>query len=278
MSGSQDYPKYHHPPVAEVVMSVQFDPLTALAPVHLGRWWTDERRARYPVMEERPPLEQTREEFAVPNTTGLVFNFKLLGSPPTPAIWFLTRDRTELLQVQRDRFSRNWTRQSSEADYPSYDALWPAFEEEFVAFTEFLAGEGIGEPIVEQCELTYVNPIGPGPEWDRHGQLSKLLVPWSEDQTEPAFLPEPEDVQATIRYRIPGPDGEPAGRLYVTAQPVWSAGPEPRILLTLSARGRPFGPGIEGVQAFLETGHEWIVRGFSALTTTPMQNRWERYQ
>ena len=270
-------PKFGKPPVSEVVMSVQFDPLSGLAPIHLGRWWKDERRERYPITEERPPLEPTREEFGPSPISEPRFNLRLLGVPPTPAVWFLTQGRTELLQIQRDRFTRNWTKGASDQPYPSYDNLWPAFEDDFNQFCQFLSDEGIGDPAPIQCELTYVNPIAPETEWERHGQLDRILLPWSGQYSE-GFLSEPEDVQVAIRYKIPGPDGEPAGRLYVTVQPVWSEGPEPKVLMTLSARGRPFGPGIRGAMAFLDRGHEWIVRAFTTLTTPAMHARWERYQ
>src|SRR5687768_15013305 len=60
---NDELPRYDRPPVSEVVMSVQFDPMTALTPVHLGAWWTADRKRKYPLCEERPPLASQREEF-----------------------------------------------------------------------------------------------------------------------------------------------------------------------------------------------------------------------
>ena len=273
MTSSGDFPKYENPPVREVVMSIQFDPLTRLTPVHLGRWWDDRRREQYPLTEERPPLQSTKEEFtpSVPPN----FNFKISGAPMTPAVWFLTPNRSELLQIQRDRFSRNWT--GSEAGtYPSFEQLRPAFADDFGEFRRFLIGEGIGDPLITQCEITYVNPIEAGDGWQRLGELGKVFAPWSGSYAE-GFLPEPEDVQLATRFVIPGASGEPIGRLYVTLQPGFDpATLAPRMLLTLSARGRPLSPGYPGAEAFLEVGHEWIVKGFSTLTTEEMQKRWGR--
>jgi uncharacterized protein (TIGR04255 family) len=257
-------------------MSVQFDPLSTLAPVHLGRWWTGARRAHYPVTEERPSLEPTREDFEAPSSAGPSFNLRVMGAPPTPSVWFLTEDRSELLQVQRDRFTRNWSKQSAKDPYPSFDALWPAFADDFGQFRDFLVGESIGDPSIIQCELTYVNPIDPG-GWERHGQLHRVVAPWSGSYSE-GFLPEPEDGQIVLRYRIPGPEGSPVGRLHVTVQPSWVEGPKPRLLMTLTARGRPLGAGLSGAKAFLDLGHEWIVRAFTTLTEPPMHEQWERYQ
>lgn len=274
---AKSLPKFDRPPVSEVAMSVQFDPLSALAPIHLGRWWRDERRVRYPITEERPPLEPTQEVFSSPQPVP-AFNFRISGGPPTPAVWFLTEDRTELLQIQRDRFTRNWAKRSGDEKYPSYDELWSAFEHDFTEFIQFLEEENIGSPSLLQCELTYVNPIKAGLNWKKHSELGNVLALWSGQTTE-GFLPEPEDIQVALRYTIPDPDGQPAGRLYVKVEPVPSPdSTPPTIVMTLSARGRPFGQGLQGAKAFLDCGHEWIVRGFTTLTTAPMHTEWGRNQ
>jgi uncharacterized protein (TIGR04255 family) len=254
-------------------MSVQFDPMTSLSPIHLGRWWIDERRVRYPVTEERPPLEPTLEQFTAPQPVP-AFNFRLMTGPVTPAVWFLKNDRTELLQIQRDRFTRNWAKKSDDEQYPSYDRLWPAFERDYSEFSEFLEAEGIGHPSLNQCELTYVNPISL-PSWQVNPDLTAVLAPWTGATTE-GFLPEAEDVQVAIRYTIPDPQGQPAGRLYVKVDPAVLPDKTPALVMTLSARGRPLGPGLVGTKAFLDLGHEWIVRGFTSLTTETMHAEWGR--
>jgi hypothetical protein len=47
-------------------------------------------------------------------------------------------------------------------------------------------------------------------------------------------------------------------------------------LLTLTARGRPGSDGIPGVLQFLDVGREWIVRGFTSITTATMHKIWGR--
>lgn len=265
-------PAFDKPPVSEVVMSVQFDPLSDLNPLHMGRWWTDERRDRYPRTEEKAPLEPTREEFKSPTQRAL--SVKVMGVPPSPSIWFLKEDRSELLQVQRDRFTRNWAKVGEDGLYPRFNTLFPAFKADFNDFVQFLNVEGLGAPTIRQCELTYVNSIRTDSNWSRHGQLVELLGPWSGELTE-RFLGEPEDVQVNLRYIIPGA-GQPIGRMYVAVQPAWTPDKEPIFLMTLTARGSPYSSDFDGVSGFMTNAHEWIVRGFTTLTTRRMHETWER--
>ncbi|HZQ86839.1 MAG TPA: TIGR04255 family protein [Acidimicrobiales bacterium] len=267
-------PRYEHPPVSEVVMSVQFDPITALTPVHLGQWWTGERRQRYPHSEERPPIEPAREEFGPP--TGATFSFQL-SAAPSPAIWFFGQGRDELLQVQRDRFTRNWTRSSSEVPYPSYDALRPRFASDLQEFSEFVQGAGLGQLAYNQAELTYINPIRPNDAWARHSDVAGMLAPWSGDYSD-GFLGDPEDLQLALRYPFDDEHGQRCGRLLVSLKPVYELVGQPVYLLTLTARGRPPGPGVEGTLRFLDVAHRWIVKGFTTLTTEPMHEAWGRTQ
>jgi uncharacterized protein (TIGR04255 family) len=269
-------PKFRKPPVSEVVMSIQFEPVVKLTPVHLGRWWQGERRERYPICEERPPLPSVREDLGKPSAPS--FSVTLSGVPPTPALWFLADDRSELLQVQRDRFSRNWTRPSPDvAEYPSYDNLLPLFEAEFTEFADFLRAEDLGSPTAVQCELTYINPLPAGQGWEELGQVGNVLAPWSGTYTE-GFLSLPEDIQINARFRMFTDDGEPIGRLTTTLQPGWGADERPVLLFTLTARGRPLSPDVAGAREFLNIGHRWIVQGFTTLTTPAMHSLWERTQ
>jgi uncharacterized protein (TIGR04255 family) len=270
-------PHYDQPPVSEVVLSIQFQPVPGLTPVHLGSWWSaDDRRDRYPICEVRPPLPPMIEEFDAPSR---VPAFELTVGPPPGAefggaIWLLKKDRTELLQVQNDRFTRNWTAGPAHEPYPRYARLQPEFRAEFEAFRTFLSESGFRSPQITQCELTYINPIRPSEVWERHGQLDRILAPWSGRYSE-GFLPEAEDLQVLGRYVIEHGD-VPAGRLTMSMQSARDPQGSPVYLLTLVARGAPLGPDVDGAMAFLDLGHDWIVKAFTTLTTEAMHEHWKR--
>ena len=112
--------------------------------------------------------------------------------------------------------------------------------------------------------------------WEKHGQLDEVMTVVSSDYSD-AFLPKPEDIRFAARYVIPGEDGNPIGRLHTSVEPAYrSADSKPIFVLQLTARGRPVGEGIEGIFRFLDIGHEWIVRGFTSITTPRMHKIWER--
>jgi uncharacterized protein (TIGR04255 family) len=161
-------PDFAAPPVTEVVISVQFDPLTALRTPHLGLLWQD-FRDRFPKTEEHPPLPPVIEKFGLlgPPQIGVRFETSL----PVPLCWFLNEAGTKLIQVQQDRFVHNWRKIGQSDEYPRYEHIRKTFEVELGIFCQFLAREQLGELVPNQCEVTYVNQISSGKGWEKHGQL-----------------------------------------------------------------------------------------------------------
>jgi uncharacterized protein (TIGR04255 family) len=198
------------------------------------------------------------------------------GTVITPATWFLSARRDDLVQIQPDRFTRNWSKVTG-ADYPSYAVLRPRFALEYEGFLAFLDDVGMGEPSVTQCELTYINPIKPNDVWSAPGDLPKVLSPWSGALSE-GFLPNPDDVQIAVRYPIRDEDGSSRGRLNATLRPQRDATGGPVLMFTLAARVTPAKTGQPGVLECFDLAHEWIVRGFTTMTTEPMHNEWGRTQ
>lgn len=274
----RDLPKFHNPPVTEVALAVQFESLTALRATQLSLLWQDVFRVRFPKIEEHPPRAPAFEEFGImrPKTIGVEIEHKF----PVQRFWFLNEPETELIQVQQDRFIHNWRKRKGDEPYPHYDSIRDTFMIELEKFRHFLSGEQIGELIPNQCEVTYVNHIVQGEGWDRHGQFDQMFTVWASRYSD-EFLPEAETVRFLAQYLIPDSEKKEnqIGRLHINAQPGFHIiDNKPMIVLTLTARGRPLsGEGTEGVLSFLNIGREWIVRGFTSITTQDMHKFWERY-
>ncbi len=268
---AKQLPRYANPPVVEVAISVQFDELAEFQLVHFGLFW-EWIRDRYPRTEHHPPLPATIEIFGQrepqPSAISIESNF------PIGRCWYLSEDGLRLVQLQPDRFVLNWRKLDTETAYPSYDALRAVFDEELGAFLQFLAQHDIGEFEPRQCELTYVNHIV-DEGWRYASDLPNVLTTWS-GKGSSGYLPGVEDVRLAWSYRFEE-GGTPLGRLHVAVSSAMrSSDRKPLVVVQLVGRGAPIGGGKEGALMFADRAHEWIVRGFTDITTQRMHAIWGR--
>src|SRR5438874_351227 len=113
-------PAFLNPPVTEVVISVQFDPLAKLAVPLLGLLW-QRFRDEYPRFEQHPSLPPVIERLGVRATQS---QLRIeMGGNVAVRLWFLNKDGDQLVQVQNDRFIRNWRRVPKVVDqqYPRFE-------------------------------------------------------------------------------------------------------------------------------------------------------------
>ena len=269
-------PDFTDPPVIEVALSVQFDALSALRTPQLGLLW-QEFRKEFPATEEHPPLEPVIERFGVRPTQEGAVRVEMLRRPPTPRCWFLNKDGTELIQIQQDRFVRNWRKVGDKSTYPRYeDHVRPTFQRDLKRFQAFLQREQLGDLKPNQCEVTYVNHIPAGQGWQEHGDLGEVITVFQRSFSD-SFLDIPEDARLRLRFLIPDEDqaGKPIGRLHIEIRSGFRSNDKhPLFIMTLTARGAPCGDGIDGVLGFLDLGRKWIVRGFVSITTRKMHKLW----
>lgn len=260
-------PDFDSPPVIETLLGVQFSPLAGFSITHFGLYWS-RVRGKYPVQETKPPLAPVLEE-EQRSVAGPAFGLQLV-SEPEARCWLIDASATQLVQIQRDRFIRNWRKVRDSDRYPRYETLKPLFIEDWGQFVDFLRQEGFGAPEINQCEVTYINHIEVGAGWETFGQVDRVvsLVTTGSQR----FLPEPEMLTLEARYPMPG-----GGRLRVTMQPAIRRQDAKEVLqLTLTARGRPRLPELGASLEWFDLGHEWIVRGFTDLTTAAMHKTWRR--
>lgn len=261
--------KFDDPPVTETLLGVQFSPLRKLTLPYIGLYWATVRDA-YPNHEVKAPLTPVTEEFPAPppsESVGIQFSLE-----PEARCWFIDTTSTQLIQVQRDRFIRNWRKGAPPHErYPSYDELRPRFERDWAGFFQFLEHHNLGTPEINQCEVTYVNHIDLGRGWRSFGESAQVLSLLASPSTE--FLPEAEMVLINARYVMPGGKG----RLHVAAQPAMRRDDGKEVMqLSLTARGKPASSLVGDILAWFDVGHEWIVRGFADITTAKMQEIWGR--
>lgn len=268
-------PDFDRPPVSEVALSLQFEPLSNLKGPMLGLLW-GAFKDRYPQVEEHPPLEPVIEKFSGPEgMPNLKLQFQVLDAPPPVRVWFVNIEGTELIQVQQDRFVHNWRKATPEDEYPRYTYLRAKLIEELGQFLRFVQEEKLGKIVFNQTEVTFVNSILSGEGWERHGQLDNVLTIHSGHYSDD-FFNEPENVQTALRYVIPGADQHPVGRLHISVVPVVSLqNKKPALNLTIIARCAPDGT-VEDTLRCLDMCHRWVVKGFASITTKEMHEVWRR--
>jgi uncharacterized protein (TIGR04255 family) len=267
-------PDYEQPPVVEVASSVQFGTIPGLDAARLGLLWSAFRRD-YPKPDQYPPLPHEVETFGASTVSQISFS---VTPTISPRCWFTNEKGTRLIQVQHDRFVLNWRKLDKDDEvYPHYDeALRPLLIKEYRRFENFLQDEGLQAPVPDQAELTYVNHIPAGEPKGRRENASRFTNLWNGEAAD-GFLPHSEDVAFICRYVMRDERGTPLGRLHVTMQSQLKVGDgTPLYVLQLTARGAPLGEGLAGALAFLDLGRQWIVRGFTDITTKAMHDLWKR--
>jgi uncharacterized protein (TIGR04255 family) len=267
-------PEFENPPLIEVALSVQFERLESLRSPQLGLVW-QQFRDRFPKTEEHAPLDPVFEQFGSrPGRPGV--RLELVSAPPSPRLWFLNEAGTELVQVQKDRFVRNWRKQADADEYPRYRRLSRLFRDDFERFCRLIEEQQWGQVVPSQCEVTYVNLIAIGEGWKHHGELANVVTLF-EHRYSDTDLGVPEEAALSVKYVLNDDDGNPIGRLHIAAAPVFRAQDNlAAVRLALTARGKPEDGGIEEVMRFFDRARENIVRGFTSITTPRMHLVWNR--
>jgi uncharacterized protein (TIGR04255 family) len=267
-----DLPDFGNPPLTEVVVGVQLNSLDGFLAPYLGGVW-DLFRDDFESAEEHHPLPPVFETFGQIPQVGLQFPFRIATAPELPRVFLVNRDRTRLLQVQRDRFIHNWRKIGDHDDYPRFESILATFTIALERFSSFIKEKTLGIVETTQCEVTYINHIIVPPDKTFFDVMDILFDRLIQQPSIPD-LGRPEDGRLLLRYVIPGLSGAPLGRLIVSTEPARRADGVNVIQLSLTARGAPTGPDIASVVAFMTTGRSFIVRGFKAITSGEMHNKW----
>jgi uncharacterized protein (TIGR04255 family) len=270
-NSSNPLPEYERPPVIEVVCGVSFAPLQRFKAIHVGLLW-DRMREVFPKVEEQAPLEIPVEQLATPPVS--VQKFEFVDMPPLPRVWFVDEPGNGIIQVQKDCFLHNWRKLKPEDQYPRFRNVIAAFQRHLATFETFLADSQLGSVAPVQCELTYVNHIFEGPLWSMGQSLDALFPDFERKASPQRFLPTYDAVNWRTAYRLP----DQLGRLHTTIQIGFlRPSAKPLVSLEMKARGVGNGRSPEAMWAWFEVAHEWIVRGFTDMTSQKAQEElWGR--
>ena len=252
-------PSYKNPPVNEVVCGMRFDPSNKLRVTHIGLLW-NKFSADYPIVKHASPIASAKGEILIDTATGM----------PLPRVWFINKSDDQLVQFQIDRFYFNWRRRQS--DYPRYDHVIENFESVRSTIVAFFLKFKLGELKPIEYELSYINHIPKGQGWNTIDDLSKIFSDFVWKKTRKRFLPNPEKIAWQTEFPLP----EKKGHLIVNLkQATRTEDKVPLLVLELKTRGIGESTSKEAIREWFDLAHEWIVRGFTDLTTSEIQKIWE---
>jgi uncharacterized protein (TIGR04255 family) len=250
-------PKYKRPPVVEVAVSVFFGKLPNFKSAHFGLFAA--RNPEYPNIDDRMPFFRS-----------LPWEGPL---PPLRRAMFLTADGNNLIQVQPDSFAHNWRKTKLDDQYPSFDKARELFLKKWGLFKAFVSEMQLGQIEISECEVTYVNhlfddaPEGFPVALEKYSPVISVRRRASKD-----FLPNPRSLQAALSYPMP----DDVGNLNVS----FKHGPRQldareamQMDLTATVKVKKDGSDLE---PHLELAHQWIVLGFTELTSDAAHQIWGR--
>jgi len=252
-------PSYKKPPVNEVVCGMRFHTPDKLRIPHIGLLW-DKFRHEYPITQHAPPIATSKGEIPVDNATGL----------PLQRIWFINKSDDQLIQFQFDRFYFNWRRRIDV--YPRYPHVIKNFENVLDTIINFFIEFELGEFKPIEYELSYINHIQKGQEWNTADDLPRIFSDFVWRQKTGRFLPSPENVAWQTNFPLP----EKKGNLVVNLkQAIRTEDKVPLLVLELTARELGESTSKIAIREWFDVAHEWIVRGFTDLTTSEIHRFWE---
>lgn len=264
-----DLPEFDRPPVVEVAIGVQFEPITSFRQAHLGLFW-DRIRTDYPMTQDQVRLDSPVETLEADGGWPTL-QFELIDAPPAHRAWFISGDDSMLVQVQDDRLIHNWRHRGGE--YPRFEPLLDVFWSHADNFDAAVRDAGLTPMPVRQAEVTYVN-------WIAADSMEQFFRPSIASVLDVAGIGSRPDGQRWAA-RYPVRDGDDLrGWLSVDAQAgrrLVEGKVSVGFQLSLTFRA-PVTVGVDRatISSLLALGRSSIVRAFAALTTDTMHDEWGR--
>ncbi len=257
---SSALPIFKTPPVNEVVCGMRFHTPDNFRITHIGCLW-EKFRSNYPIIQHAAPIASATGELVIDQTTGV----------PLPRVWFINEGEDQLVQFQVDRFYFNWRRRQGE--YPRYSHVIKNFESVLNTVEEFFNKFELGGIKPIEYELSYINHIVMNREWETIDDLPKIFSDFVWKQKKGRFLPNPKKISWQTEFPLP----DNKGHLVVTLKSaIRTEDKVPLFVLELTTRGISELTNKEAIREWFDVAHEWIVRGFTDLTTPKVHKIWEK--
>ena len=261
---------FARPPVDEVVLSVLFQSLDSLLAPHLGQIWQEFKEDGFVNIEEQSTVSPIVEEF--PSRIHEP-QLRVLRAPDLARIWFIHEDGSQILQVQRDRFTFNWRKIDLNQQYPGFSSICDKFEGFYDRFCQIIKDMNIGEVTPLQYELTYIDQLRQGDGWDRLDEIGEIYNMFVDCQRSESFWLGAESLILSASFTLE----DLHGRLHLTIRNRVKMPEESQTLQTdFTMRGFPENANCTMIDWF-KAAREQIREKFVSLFTENIQTQiWGR--
>jgi uncharacterized protein (TIGR04255 family) len=254
-------PVFDAPPVVETAIGFRFAPIEGFNALHLGQL-AESYKGQYPNFQLKPPVFPVLD---------LNFNTESPNFDIPARCWCISSDDTQLVQLQRDLFTRNWRATESHPDYQHYKTIRPSFVRDWDTLCRFLEERGFKRPVVWQCEVSYINHLVRGKEWNSFDDLAKLFPIWRGLQSDGLFRTM-ESASFTVSYKL----GDENSRIQFLLQPGVRQDGREVVQLTVTALGKPNEQENQALYDWLDFGHVAVINGFVQFTSSEAHQIWRR--
>ena len=258
------------PPVEEVMLSILFQPLDRFFAPHLGEIWQEFKKFGFVDTSAQGAVAPAIESFSnqMPEPQVHISNI-----PDFHRVLFIHKNKDQILQIQRDRFTFNWRKIEGGPRYPGFSDIFARFEDFYTCFTKSLKNQGIGEITPLQYELSYINQIRQGNGWNTLSDVGKIYQIFVDSQQSNSFWSRGESVILQTSFPI----ANLHGRLYLVISNRVKI-PEQKQTLQTDFTVRGFSQkGKEAMISWFKAAHDEILEKFASMFTDDIQTRvWER--
>jgi uncharacterized protein (TIGR04255 family) len=257
---------FEAPPVVETTLGVLFAPIPGWNLLHYGVLWQESLRDKYVNAAIKAPTGPVEASEVLTQNEEQVD----LGMLPVRCR-YTNADQTQLLHIQRNAFSRHWRATAECPEYQHYDTFKPIFKSDWEIYTAFLARHTLPVPAVWQWQVTYINHLVRGREWQSLTEIRELFPAMHNTQFGSGRWAQMLLGSFALSYSIPNSDAS----LEIVANPGIRQSDQKEIVqLSLCATGKPGGSDTSAILQGFDLGHDAIVENFRDFTAPRLHKIW----
>jgi uncharacterized protein (TIGR04255 family) len=229
-------------------------------------------KREYPVTETQQPLAPLAQQ-----------QFVNFGAPPIifrppyafPRLWFVSPDNCSLVQFQGDRIVFNWRKSDKNTPYPSYRNVIKKFKSVVNKFNQFLLKNNLGSFNINALELTYVNHINRAHGYTTLENAKNIFRDFSYDACPDRFLSKLNELNVSSMFNLPNDDGE---LMVIIQHAIDRENGTDLLKADIIARKFFSDCNLAKTWEWFNLAHQWIVCGFTDITTEKAHEIWGRYK